>query len=274
MRRSAPTTLGVMARQRVPDGPPPAPVVQRVRIRYAKRGRMRFTSVRDFQRALERAVRRTEVPIAFSAGFHPHPRISYANAAPTGVASEAEYAELALSQRVEPDRLRVLLDAALPDGLDVVEAVESAGGALADRLEVSRWSIEFRDVVRADLEVAVAALLEAPTLSVTKVTKSGRRDLDMRAAVVDAVVDPPIEAAYAILRVVARHTTPAVRPDDILSALRTVTGFEPSTPPLATRLQQGPWDDAHAQVADPLAPLGEPSAPEAVPRNQREPGQA
>jgi radical SAM-linked protein len=263
-----------MARQRVPDGPPPPPVVQRVRIRYAKRGRMRFTSVRDFQRALERAVRRAEVPIAYSAGFHPHPRISYANAAPTGVASEAEYAELALSQAVDPEELRALLDDALPAGLDVVEAVESAGGALADRLAVSLWSIEFSDVVRADLEGAVAALLAAPTILVTKVTKSGRRDVDVRAAVLSAVLDQPNRAPYEILRVVARHTTPAVRPDDILSALRAVTGFEPSTPPLATRLRQGPWNDAHAQVADPLAATGEPSAPEPVPRNQREPGQA
>ena len=58
-------------------------------MRYAKRGRLRFSSTRDFQRALERAVRREGAPMAFSAGFHPHARISYANAAPTGAASEA-----------------------------------------------------------------------------------------------------------------------------------------------------------------------------------------
>ena len=65
-------------------------MVQRLRLRYAKRGRLRFSSTRDFQRALERALRRADVPMAFTAGFHPHPRISYANAAPTGTASEAE----------------------------------------------------------------------------------------------------------------------------------------------------------------------------------------
>ncbi|HEY6740580.1 MAG TPA: TIGR03936 family radical SAM-associated protein, partial [Actinopolymorphaceae bacterium] len=59
------------------------PVVQRLRLRYAKRGRLRFSSHRDFQRALERAVRRAGVPIAYSAGFSPHPKISYAGAAPT-----------------------------------------------------------------------------------------------------------------------------------------------------------------------------------------------
>ena len=70
---------------RSPTGPPPPPTVQRLRLRYAKRGRLRFSSHRDFQRAFERALRRAEVPMAYSAGFSPHPKVSYANAAPTGV---------------------------------------------------------------------------------------------------------------------------------------------------------------------------------------------
>src|SRR5256885_4987898 len=87
------------------------PVVQRIRLRYAKRGPMRFTSHRDFARAFERAVLRAGVPIAFSHGFSPHPRISYASAAPTGVASEAEYLEIGVRRRVEPDQVRDALDA-------------------------------------------------------------------------------------------------------------------------------------------------------------------
>jgi radical SAM-linked protein len=68
-----------------------------LRLRYAKRGRLRFASHRDFQRAFERALRRAGVPMAYSAGFSPHPKISYANAAPTGTASEAEYLEIGLA---------------------------------------------------------------------------------------------------------------------------------------------------------------------------------
>ena len=101
---------------RQPDGPPPPPAVQKLRLRYAKRGRLRFTSHRDFQRALERALRRVEVPMAYSAGFNPHPKISYANAAPTGAASEAEYVEIGLSRRCDPEALRAALDESLPDG--------------------------------------------------------------------------------------------------------------------------------------------------------------
>ena len=102
--------------------------MQRLRVRYAKRGRLRFTSHRDFSRAFERAVFRARVPMAYSSGFNPHPRISYAGAAPTGSASEAEYLELALAEVVDPATIHASLAEALPDGLDVVEVVESPGG--------------------------------------------------------------------------------------------------------------------------------------------------
>jgi len=89
-----------MARQ--PEGPPPPPIVQRLRVRYAQRGPLRFTSHRDVARAFERALRRAAVPMAYSAGFTPHPKVSYAGASPTGVASEAEYLEIGLAEPRDP----------------------------------------------------------------------------------------------------------------------------------------------------------------------------
>ena len=75
-------------------------------VRYAKRGKMRFASHLDVARAFERGVRRASLPIAYSAGFTPHPKISYAGGAPTGVASEAEYLSLTLTSRTEADTVR------------------------------------------------------------------------------------------------------------------------------------------------------------------------
>ncbi len=96
---------------------------------------MRFASHRDVARAIERGVRKAGLPVAYSAGFSPHPRISYSGGAPTGAASEAEYLELAVTSQCEPDDVRRRLDAALPDGIDVIEVVETAGksGAAAAR---------------------------------------------------------------------------------------------------------------------------------------------
>jgi radical SAM-linked protein len=243
---------------RTPEGPPPPPTVQRLRMRYAKRGRLRFTSHRDFQRAFERALRRAAVPMAYSAGFSPHPKVSYAGAAPTGTASEAEYLEIGLAERCDPQRLRAALDASLPDGLDVLEVVEVAppaentkAASLADRLEASIWEIRLEGVDDAVAERAVAAFLAADRAEVSRMTKNGLRTFDARAAVVALRVEP---GPCAILRVVVRHVTPAVRPDDVLAGLASIGDLAPPVTPGVTRLAQGPLDEPAGTVSDPLAP--------------------
>ena len=230
-----------------------APPVQRLRVRYAKRGRLRFTSHRDFSRAFERAVFRARVPMAYSSGFNPHPRISYAGAAPTGSASEAEYLELALSEVVVPADVHAMLDEALPPGLDVLEVVESAGGSLSDLLEGSRWRIEL--AVDHDVAVdAVTRFLAADEALVERMTKKGMREFDARGAVVSLALLPADDAApgRTTLDVVLRHGTPAVRPDDVLRGLTTVADLDPGEAPLMTRLAQGPLLDS-GEVGDPLA---------------------
>jgi radical SAM-linked protein len=249
---------------RTPDGPPPPPAVQRLRLRYAKRGRLRFSSHRDFQRSLERALRRAGVPMAYSAGFNPHPKVSYANAAPTGAASEAEYLEIALAERCDPGLLRQALDDALPDGLDLVDAVEAGPGTLADRLQASLWRVELPGLDPRELDVALATFLAAERVEVQRMTKTGLRTFDAREAVVRAHVTGPDAGSgagqqsspyglCAILQVVVRHATPAVRPDDVLAALRAVADLAPPSPPVVTRLAQGPLDEENGTVADPLA---------------------
>jgi radical SAM-linked protein len=240
----------------VPDQPvQQPPPVQRVRLRYAKRGRLRFTSHRDFGRAFERAVRRAGVPVAFSSGYSPHPRISYAGASPTGAASEAEYLEIALREQCDPDCVRTRLDASLPPGLDVLEAVTARGGSLADRLEASHWQIRLPGVSPADAGSAASRFLEAETVQVERMTKKGRRVFDCRGAVVrlattsDAGSDP----VCAILDVVLRHATPSVRPDDVLTGLREVAGLVPPVVPTQLRVAQGPLDPRTDLVGDPLA---------------------
>jgi radical SAM-linked protein len=252
-----------MARR--PDGPPPPPTVQRVRVRYTKRGRLRFTSHRDIARAFERALRRARVPMAYSAGFSPHPKISWVGAAPTGVSSEAEYVELGLAEHVGLDALREGLDDSLPIGIDVVEVVDApAGTSLPDRIEASHWTVRLPGVPLADAERAVAAFVGAPAVVVERLTKKGMRSLDAREAVVrmvavacpeppDGAPQQPGDQPCATLDLVVRHLTPAVRPDDVLSGLRSVADLVPPVPPEATRLAQGPLTGS-GEVGDPLAP--------------------
>lgn len=225
--------------------------MQRIRVRYAKRGRLRFTSHRDVSRAVERAVLRAGIPMAYSSGFHPHPRISYAGASPTGAASEAEYLELGLAERRDPDEVGRSLDEALPDGLDVEAVAESAGGSLADLLTASEWLIELRGADSSVVRSAVQAFLAAGSVPVERMTKKGMRTFDCRAAVVRLEVSQGGDGDPA-LTLVLRHATPAVRPDDVLAGLAEVAGFASPATALLTRLTQGPLDEATGAVGDPL----------------------
>ncbi len=226
-----------------------APPVQRLRVRYAKRGRARFASHRDFSRAFERALRRAGIPMAYSSGFSPHPRISYANASPTGAASEAEYLEIGLSERCEPAKVRAALDAALPPGLDIVEVVTSATGALADLLTGSRWRVELQAGPEVDLTDAVRRFLAADSVAVRRMTKNGLRDFDARGAVVLLV------AVEAGLELTLKHQEPLVRPDDVLAGLAVANpGFTVVGVPVLTRLAQGLLDSETGDVVEPGDP--------------------
>lgn len=245
---------------------PSAPTVCRLRVRYAKRGRLRFTSHRDVARAFERALRRAEVPMAYSQGFSPHPKISWVGAAPTGAASEAEYVEIGLVREVDPATLRAELDRALPDGLDLLEMVPAGSGALAERIDASQWRVELPGVPVTQLRTGVDRLLESEQVEVRRLTKNGERTVDVRAALVSVEVSAQMEAAepnlatgvsnviggYGILTMVVRQVTPTVRPDDVLSALRIVADLAPPVPAKAIRMAQGRLDGA-GRLVDPLA---------------------
>ena len=159
---------------------------------------------------------------------------------------------------VDPEELRVALDAALSPGLDVLEAVVAGEGSLADRIDVSSWLIELPAVEPETARQAVEAFLAAEEVLVERMTKQGRRSFDARAAVIRLSVieqsDRPSEAdgtPCAIIDLVVRQATPAVRPDDVLSGLRVVAGLEPPVPSRVTRLAQGTLTTA-GDIVDPL----------------------
>ena len=179
-----------MARVRPGEAANPAPpTVARIRVRFAKRGRLRFLSHRDVARSFERAVRRAGMPVAHSHGFSPHPRLSWIGAAPTGAASEAEYVEIGLTRPVDPAAVAAALDAALPDGLDVLAAAAARGRR--------RWptgSTRAAGASSCPASPGRAASRRSPrwwrgeSVVVERVTPSGRRQIDVRAALVAAQV--------------------------------------------------------------------------------------
>ena len=211
----------------------------RLRVRYRKQERLRFISAIDLGRVWERALRRADLPIAYSEGFSPHPKVSFTDALPLGYGSIAEYAELTFAGPIDVRSAVAALNAAFPDGIDVTAAVVAEDGAprFSKLLAASAWDVVYPD--GTDLHHAVAAATAAPSLVVARERKGEAVDVDIQPAVHDLSSDG------ARLRATVHHTdhlpdavAVAVRPSEIDLALRS---FQPdlAQPVLVTRLAQG-----------------------------------
>jgi hypothetical protein len=160
-----------------------------------------------------------------------------------------------VTRELDPDDVRRALDAALPDGLDIVDAVVARTSDFAARLEASLWRIEVPGADLEELTAARSAFWAAEEVLVERRAKSGLRTFDARGPVVRLDLREESDGQpCAILEAVVRHVTMSVRPDDVLAALRRVSDFEPPIPPRVTRLAQGPLDIATCAVGDPFAP--------------------
>jgi radical SAM-linked protein len=93
--------------------------VQRIRIKYTKGEEIKFISHRDLMRVFQRAIRRAEIPIAYSQGFNPHMKISWGQALKVGKTSEEEYAELNIDGWIKPRELQERLNRTLPPGIEI-----------------------------------------------------------------------------------------------------------------------------------------------------------
>ncbi|MGH9024575.1 MAG: TIGR03936 family radical SAM-associated protein, partial [Acidimicrobiia bacterium] len=134
-----------------------------LRLRFTKRGPVRFISHRDVARAFERAFRILQLPLAFTEGFVPRPRVSFGLALSVGYESDAEYLDVALAEPIPLDRTGPELSGALPAGIDVTGV-----GVLTDR---------------------APALQEAVTAAAYRVTVAGPSTADELASTVAAALD-------------------------------------------------------------------------------------
>jgi radical SAM-linked protein len=177
----------------------------RVRIRFHKLGKIRWTSHRDVARMWERAFRRTELPLAYSVGFSPRPKVSFGLALPTGHESVAEYLDVEVADTpagagiiADVGALPAVLSAALPDGVDAVAAETVPVGTPSLQEAVTsctwRWTAVAADegvVDMTDLAKRVELLLAAPSVMVTRSRKGAEVTDDIRDAVLDLHVVGP-----------------------------------------------------------------------------------
>ena len=182
----------------------------RLRVTFAKSGALRYTGHLDLQTIWERSVRRAALPLAYTHGFHPGPKIQIASALPLGYAGRAEIVDVWLdTDPGDRDEMQKRLQAGSPPGLTILslEAVDEHGPALQTQVVSAEYMVTLLEAVsRSDLERRVGNLLAAESLPRERRGKA----YNLRPLVEElTVVSPPVHAASSS-RGKPRETSPGM----------------------------------------------------------------
>lgn len=245
----------------------------RLRIRFAKLGKVRWTSHRDTARMWERAFRRVNLPLAYSNGFSPRPRVSFGLALSTGYESVAEYLDIELADSppegadaaVDLDMLTTSLSAALPLGIDVlaIAAANDRTQSLQEEVTVCTWRLAVtsaeQDVPTPDVEARVGELLAADSVVITRTRKGHEVTEDIRQAI--RAIRPIGLTDDGMWLECDLATQPrSLRPVELVSALGADVEER-----FVRRINQ--WIERDGARWEPLAaPLAAPDAPHALER--------
>jgi len=236
----------------------------RIRFRFTKLGKVRFTSHRDVARLFERALRRAQLPVASTEGFSPRPKMHFGLALPTGGESLGEYIDIDFREPEALDldlaELAGVLSPLLPLGLDIDNAavVDRKDPSLQEAVSSCSWRIEILNRSAADLRPAVDQLLAAESLPVTRERKGKAVHDDIRPNIVALAVDPD-GALVAELATQPR----GVRPSELVTSLSGFAGGDPLDEGGVCRTHQ--WIVLDGARREPLPP-GATRAPHAEAR--------
>jgi radical SAM-linked protein len=199
----------------------------RIRLRYRKLGKVRFTSHRDVARCWERAFRTSGLPIASTEGFSPRPKMHFGLALSTSHESLGEYLDIDLrdpeSAEVDLIGLPRMLSAHLPDGIDIdaVALIDRSEPSLQESVTSCTWEIEVPGVTTEELVAAVDRVLSAPTLPVTRERKGRPVSDDLRPGIVHLeVLDAtPVDdmSPGAVLYAELATQPRSVRPSELMA---------------------------------------------------------
>jgi len=161
----------------------------RIFVNYEKGSQLRYLSHLDVQRLLQRALRRADLPLAYSQGFNPHPLMAFASALAVGHSSRAEWLDVQMAEDVDPQDLIERMNRVLPEGFLVHRAVIAVDKLPTLTAMTTHFTcevtVDLEDASRMeDLKAAVERLPQGPIV-VNKKTKAGMRDVDMRPQLVE-----------------------------------------------------------------------------------------
>jgi len=172
----------------------PSPPVQRLRLTYSKKGDARYIGHLDLARFWERVFRRVNLPLAYSHGYHPQPRIQFASALPVGVAGEDEMVDIWLTDRVAPEQWLTPIARNLPRGFAIKSLVEVPLKlpAMQASLRAAVYRVCWEDVSEEELTELVQNVLAAREILRPRFKKPEKTyDLRPRILSIDILEDAP-----------------------------------------------------------------------------------
>lgn len=187
----------------------------RIRITFAKQGALRYTGHLDLHKLWERAARRAELPLAYSQGFHPQPKINIAAALPLGFSSRCEVMDMKLEYEIPRNGLREKLQQTLPDGIQVlsIEEVDERAPALQTQVVAAEYEVTFIEAVdRSALKQRVGSVMDSESIIRTRRGKT----YDLRPLILSLECDDALQGIRMILS--AREGATG-RPEEVLDAL-------------------------------------------------------
>ncbi len=164
----------------------PSDVRERWLFDFKLSGDLRFISHRDTMRLFQRALARTALPVRFTEGFNPHPRLTLPYPRPVGIESDAEVVVIDFEGSIDGDEACVVLSGAMPDGIELVDARRLAPRERVHPVGV-RYRLDVSDRPRIEIEAAVKSILDADSIEImrTNVKDGSSRSMDARAYIVE-----------------------------------------------------------------------------------------
>ena len=159
---------------------------------FAKLSRLKFVSHLDLQRFMQMALRRTELPVAYSQGFNPHPVMSFASALAVGWTSDCEILDVKLSSPVSEDFAFKEMAAALPPDMPLkrVRLVDDSHPAMMASLRMAEYRILLDGAGAEAVASAIGGYLAEESVIALRKTKSGEKPADIRAMTCALAVEP------------------------------------------------------------------------------------
>ena len=188
----------------------------RIRITFAKQGALRYTGHLDLHKLWERTARRAELPLAYSQGFHPQPKMNIAAALPLGFSSRCEVMDMRLQNDIPLEGLSEKLQNTLPTGIRVlnVECVDDREPALQTQVESAEYEVTLKEPIeRSDLERRIVSVMEADSLH----RERRGKNYDLRPLIEELSLSPsPLSPIFMRLKAQEGATG---RPEEVLDAL-------------------------------------------------------